>query len=266
MDFKSLSMLSSKPEAKEEVLEGEHDLNFHNMLSFKEHSDKLLYPTLYNLSDNTVVEYMGGGLNVSDVATGGHVHLNGTGGGGLNVPGVATGGYVDTGALTTGGHLSGAGGTGGLNVPRVATGGYVDTGGLKTGGHLGRAGGFMNVSDVANDGYVDTSGHASAGTGMLNAYGVTTGGYVESGIGRPPNNPHRSDTMRNHSIDSWIDELDPFYMPIIQGNFSLLTISQCTYLPINSYLDLMSPILPVMQSTGSTSSYHLKKLSTSRHI
>ena len=62
MDFKSLSMLSSKPEAKEEVLEGEHDLNFHNMLSFKEHSDKLLYPTLYNLSDNTVVEYMSGGF------------------------------------------------------------------------------------------------------------------------------------------------------------------------------------------------------------
>ena len=62
MDFKSLSMLSSKPEAKEEVLEGEHDLNFHNMLSFKEHSDKLFYPTLYNLSDNTVVEYMSGGF------------------------------------------------------------------------------------------------------------------------------------------------------------------------------------------------------------
>jgi hypothetical protein len=137
----------------------------------------------------------------------------------VNAPGVTSGGYEDTGKLTTGGHLSGAGGAGGLNIPGVATGGYVDTGGLTTGGQVSGAGGFMNVSGVANDGYVDTSGHARTGTGMLNAYGVTTGGYVESGIGRPPNNPHRSDTMHNHSIDSWIDELDLLYMPIIQENF-----------------------------------------------
>ena len=71
MDFKSLSMLSSKPEDKEEVLEGEHDLDFHNMLSFKEHSDKLFYPTLYNLSDNTAVEYKSDGFG--ELIPGGHI-------------------------------------------------------------------------------------------------------------------------------------------------------------------------------------------------